>query len=121
MPRRSEDGRAIKRYAKEPFSLKWARMTAKDIFGLAIRIIGLFFLYQGLGAIPTAVANFCPVFPYFNFRTLLPSAVMVGWPLLVAWYLVRGAPWLMRLAYSGEQKQKLRSSTEPQQPSLLRS
>ena len=27
---------------------------------------------------------------------------MVGWPLLVAWWLVRGAPLLMRLAYRDE-------------------
>ena len=51
---------------------------------------------------PNAVANFCPVFPHFNFRTLLPSAVYIAWPLLIAWWLIRGAPWLMRLAFPCE-------------------
>ena len=97
-------------------------MTSKDVFNVAVRIVGLFFLYQALAAVPSAVANFCPVFPYFNFRTLLPSAVMVGWPLAVAFYLIRGAPWLMRFAYRTEEKQRAaRAAAEPQQPSLLRS
>ena len=97
-------------------------MTSKDVFNVAVRIVGLLFLYQGLAAVPSAVANFCPVFPHFNFRTLLPSAVMVGWPLAVAFYLIRGAPWLMRFAFSTEERQKgTRAAGEPQQPSLLRS
>jgi len=74
-------------------------MKPKDIFNLALRLIGLAFLYQGLVAVPSAIMNFCPVFPHFQFRTLLPSAVLIGWPLAVAWWLIRGAPWLMRLAY----------------------
>lgn len=77
-------------------------MKSKDIFNVAIRIIGLAFLYQGLVMVPTAVGLFCPVFPHFNFRTLLPSTFMVGWPLVVAWWMVRGAPLLMRLAYPSE-------------------
>ena len=74
-------------------------MTAKDIFSLVIRIIGLLFLYQGLSYVPSAFANFCPVFPHFNFRTLLPSFFLIAWPLAVAYYLISGAPWLMRLSY----------------------
>lgn len=79
-------------------------MKPKDIFNLALRIIGLLFLYQGLAAVPGAVMSFCPAFPHFQFRTLLPSAILVGWPLAVAWWLVRGAPWLMRIAYPEEKK-----------------
>jgi hypothetical protein len=74
-------------------------MKPRDIFDLAVRLIGLLFLYKGVEAVPMAVANFCPVFPHFNFRTLLPSLFFVGWPLAVAWWMVRGAPLLMRLAY----------------------
>lgn len=74
-------------------------MTAKDVFSVAIRIVGLLFLYQGLSAIPAALMNFCPIFPHFNFRSLVPSLFLIGWPLAVAWYLVKGAPWLMKLAY----------------------
>jgi hypothetical protein len=77
-------------------------MKTKDIFALTVRIIGLFFLYQGLAAVPTAVSSVCPVFPHFYFRNLLPSIVLVGWPLLAAYWLVRGAPPVMRWAYPDE-------------------
>lgn len=77
-------------------------MKPKDIFNLCLRLIGLLFLYQGLSSVPTAVVNFCPVFPHFQFRTLFPSLVLVGWPLAVAFWLVRGAPGLMRFAYPAE-------------------
>ncbi len=85
-------------------------MKPKDIFNLTLRLIGLLFLYQGLTSVPAAFANFCPVFPHFNFRTLLPSAFLVGWPLLVAWWLVRGAPFLMRLAYPEDREQSRSTS-----------
>jgi hypothetical protein len=81
-------------------------MKPKDIFNLALRLIGLLFLYQGLAAVPNAVASFCPAFPHFQFRTLLPSAILVGWPLAVAWWLVRGAPWLMRIAYPEQKREQ---------------
>lgn len=74
-------------------------MKSKELFGLAVRVIGLVFLYQGLAAVPTAVASICPVFPHFYFRNVLPSLWLVGWPLAVAYWMVRGAPWLMRLAF----------------------
>jgi hypothetical protein len=77
-------------------------MKPHDIFNLAVRLIGLIFLYQALSSVPAAFASFCPVFPHFNFRTLIPSCFLVGWPLAVGLYLVRGAPRLMRLAYPGQ-------------------
>ena len=77
-------------------------MKAKDIFGLAIRFIGLVFLYQSRAAVPSAILSVCPVFPHFFWRNLIPSLILVGWPLLVAYWLLRGAPPLMRLAYGDE-------------------
>ena len=79
-------------------------MKSKEIFNVAVRIIGLAFLYQGLAQVPSAWNAFFLVFPplglrYVNFRSLVPSLVYIGWPLAVAWWMVRGAPWLMRLAY----------------------
>jgi len=79
-------------------------MKSKDIFNVAVRIIGLAFLYQGLVQVPAAFGAFCPVMPppsfrYLNFRSLLQSFIFIGWPLFIAWWMVRGAPWLMRLAY----------------------
>ena len=79
-----------------------ARMKAKDIFGVAVRFIGLLFLYQSLSAVPVAISNVCPVFPHFYWKNVLPGLILVGWPLLIAYWLVRGAPLLMRLAYGKE-------------------
>jgi hypothetical protein len=87
-------------------------MKPKDIFALVVRLIGLIFLYQGLQAVPAAVANVCLLFPHFIFRNLLPSLWLVGWPLLVAYWLVRGAPRLLRLAY-GDDSQSAQTSPEP--------
>ncbi len=66
-------------------------MKPKDIFSLAIRILGLVFLYHGLSILPMMLSG--------GFRNLLMAIIMIGWPLLVAYWLLRGAPLLMRLAY----------------------
>ena len=77
-------------------------MKPHDIFNLAMRLIGLIFLYQGLSSVPAAVHNFCPIFPRFNFGSLLPSLLLVGWPMAVGLWLIKGAPWLMRWAYPNQ-------------------
>ena len=71
-------------------------MKPKDMFSLAVRILGLAFLYQGLLALPTALR-----FSLFvaNFGNLIAGVLSVGWPLAVAYWLLRGAPLLMRIAY----------------------
>lgn len=88
-------------------------MKSKEIFTLAVRIIGLLFLWQGLTSVPAAINSLFPNFPHIYWKNLFPSLVIVGWPLLVAWWLVRGAPWLMRLAYPGE---PANSQPAPQTP-----
>ena len=74
-------------------------MKTKEIFKLVIQVMGLVFLYQGLAAVPMAIAAFCPAFPHFVFRNLVPPLFTVGWPFLAAYWMVRGAPPLMRIAY----------------------
>jgi hypothetical protein len=87
-------------------------MKAKDIFGLAVRIIGLAFLYQGLSAVPNAITSLCPGLTHFYWRNLFPSLLIVGWPLFIGYWLVRGAPWLMALAYGP--RPGARENSEPQ-------
>jgi len=79
-------------------------MKAKDIFGLVVRLVGLMFLYQALSAVPVGVAAFCPRFPHFVWSNLIPALILVGWPLLAAYWLLRGAPPLMRWAYPDERQ-----------------
>ena len=80
-------------------------MKAKDIFGLVIRIFGIVFLYQGLNYVPSAINSICPAFPHFLWRNIFPSVLMVGWPLAIGYWLIRGAPWLMRLAYGNSDRE----------------
>lgn len=77
-------------------------MRAKDIFGLIVRLTGMWFLYQSLSGVPTVISSIFPVFPHFYARNIVPSLLYVGWPLLLAYWFLRGAPPLMRLAYPEE-------------------
>jgi hypothetical protein len=74
-------------------------MKPQDILKLAVQLLGLVFLYNGLQTLPTAVIQFCAVVPNMNLGSMLPSLVMSGWPLAVAYWLLRGAPLIMRTAY----------------------
>jgi len=77
-------------------------MKPKEIFNLIVRLLGLIFLYQGLAGVPMALATFCPRFPHFIWINFFPALIMVGWPLLAAYWLIRGAPPLSRWAYPEE-------------------
>ncbi len=70
-------------------------MKSKDIFSLAVRILGLVFLYHGLSALPTVI----PLLLASNFTNWIAGVLMVAWPLAVAYWLLRGAPLLVRIAY----------------------
>jgi len=83
-------------------------MKPKDILQLAVRLLGLVFLYHGLRALPLAVGQIIGSFPRdlslgipsgFSFRGFLVGVIMAGWPLLVSYWLLRGAPLIMRIAY----------------------
>jgi hypothetical protein len=70
-------------------------MKPKDLFNLAIRVLGLVFLYHGLSALPALI-------PLILSAVVLPFAVaalMAAWQFLLAYWLLRGAPLLMRIAY----------------------
>jgi hypothetical protein len=77
-------------------------MKPREIFRLTLRLVGLIFLYQSVSAVPMAVGAFCPRFPHFIWSNLFPALIMVGWPLLAAYWLIRGAPPLERWAYPKE-------------------
>ncbi len=69
-------------------------MNSKDIFSLAVRILGLAFLYRGLSALPIVLPTL-----FGGFGNAIMCALTVGWPLLLAWWLLRGARLIMRIAY----------------------
>ena len=77
-------------------------LAVQIIFNLVVRIIGLIFLYQGLSAVPIAAANFWTLTPHFMLQNFFRTLFLVGWPLAIAYWMVRGAPWLMRLAFQNK-------------------
>ena len=70
-------------------------MKSKDLFNLAIRILGLVFLYQGLSSLPTVVLAALSN----GSGNLIMFVLMVIWQMLLAYWLLRGAPFIMNIAY----------------------
>jgi hypothetical protein len=70
-------------------------MTPKSVFSLAVRVLGLVFLFRGLSALPELLS----IFSTGSVRSSLGIIIMIAWPLLVALWLIRGAPLLIRIAY----------------------
>jgi hypothetical protein len=74
-------------------------MKPREIFKLIVRLVGLMFLYKGLSDVPLAISALCPRFPHIAWGNFIPALIMIGWPVLVAYWLIIGAPPLTRWAY----------------------
>jgi hypothetical protein len=70
-------------------------MTPKSIFSLAVRLLGLAFLFRGLEALPALLT----IFPAGSFGNFLNNVVAIAWPFVVAYWLIQGAPLVVRIAY----------------------
>jgi hypothetical protein len=70
-------------------------MTPKSVFSLAVRVLGLVFLFRGLSALPEILS----IFSTGSFRNALGTIIMIAWPFVLAFWLIRGAPLLVRIAY----------------------
>jgi hypothetical protein len=71
-------------------------MKPKDIFSLAIRLVGLFFI--------CLAAVSAPVIWNSSGNGFFRAILVVGFFLAVAWWLLGGAPLLMQRAYPDETK-----------------
>ncbi len=94
----------------------------KDIFGLAVRLLGLVFLYFGLSAVP-------PMLDLGAIETAAKSDIITAvlpivFNLVVAWWLI-GSGWLTRRAYpeasrispqSGTQGERMAPAAQPALP-----
>jgi hypothetical protein len=58
-------------------------MKPRDLFKLAVRILGLIFLYHGLMSVPVLFQGI-----YSSFRNAIGMIIAVGWPLVVAFALL---------------------------------
>jgi hypothetical protein len=79
-------------------------MKPKDIFGLIVRLVGLIFLYNAAEKVPLALSATFSGFKGVSGNGFLNALFMVGWPLAVAVWMLRGAPPISRLAYPDESK-----------------
>jgi hypothetical protein len=70
-------------------------MTPKSVFVLAVRVLGLVFLFRALVALPEILS----IFSTGSFRSSLGIIVMIAWPLVLAYWFIRGAPLLIGIAY----------------------
>lgn len=77
-------------------------MSTKDLFQLATRLLGLALLYLGIRQLAWIFRA-----PESDYLSIL---VTTAFDLGVAWWLVRGANWLMILAYPAEQPAPPRST-----------
>lgn len=103
-------------------------MNPKEILRLAVRLLGLVFLYHGLVILPAALDQAIGAFPHqvglhsrttMDFGAVFGAFLLIGWPLGVAYWLLRGAPLVMCIAYPESHDQIGRrsegeSAVEPQ-------
>ena len=88
------------------------RELFKDIFTLAVRLLGLFFLYLGLKDVPTILDM--PTIQRGDVVEILNSALPVAFNLIIAWWLIGGGL-LIRRAYPKIAEQSF-SPAEPTTP-----
>jgi len=69
-------------------------MKPREIFKLAVRILGLVFLYHGLIFFPTLFAGV-----FGSLRNAIPMLIMFIWPLIVAVGLLGFAPKITEFFY----------------------
>lgn len=85
-----------------------SRDLFKDIFSLAVRLLGLVFLYLGLSAVP-------PLLDFGAVETAAKSDIIsvilpIAFNLAVAWWLL-GGTWLIRRAYPDAPNVSIHSPT----------
>jgi hypothetical protein len=79
-------------------------MKPKDIFGLIVRLLGLIFLYKSAENVPLAISYIFPLYRSFSGPGILSAFFLVGWPLAVAYWFLRGAPPISTIAYPDDPK-----------------
>jgi hypothetical protein len=93
-----------------------SRDLFKDIFSLAVRLLGLVFLYLGLGAVP-------PLLDFGAIETAARSDIFsallpIVFDLTVAWWLL-GGTWLIRRAYPNAPDGTMQSSRPSEETTLV--
>jgi hypothetical protein len=69
-------------------------MNTKDLFNLAVRILGLVFLYHAFTGLPLSLGM-----ALTGVQAAIGTVLQFVWHLVLAIWLIRGAPFLMKLAF----------------------
>ena len=69
-------------------------MTPRNLFKLAVRLLGLVFLYQGLSSFPILFQSI-----FGGASNAIGFIFIVGWPLIVAFALLGFAPKITEFFY----------------------
>lgn len=69
-------------------------MNTKDWFGLAVRVLGLVFFYHAVVGLPLSIGM-----AFSGLQAGLGPVLQFIWHLALALWLIRGAPFLMKLAF----------------------
>jgi hypothetical protein len=83
-------------------------MSPKDIFNLAIRILGLAFLYNALASTPVVILQIANLIRGTAGTNELISVLVIAWQLAVAWWLFGGPQLLLERAYPENAKDESR-------------
>jgi hypothetical protein len=104
---------------RSPATLKLAvartmksKELCRDIFGLAVRLLGLYFLYLVLRAVSPWLD--LEVIENASRNDIINAILPMAFHLAIAWWLLRG-DWLLRRAYPDGPKVPVRSSPPPEQ------
>lgn len=84
-----------------------SRELCRDIFGLAVRLLGLYFLYLVLRAVSPWLD--LEVIETASRHDIINAILPMAFHLAIAWWLLRG-DWLLRRAYPDGPKIPVRSS-----------
>src|SRR5512137_1692323 len=74
-------------------------MKSREVLKLGVRLLGLVFLYHGLMLLPANIVQFCAYVLSATLSSMFTILLQAGWTLLLAFWLLRGAPLIMRIAY----------------------
>jgi len=69
-------------------------MKPRDLFKLAVRILGLIFLYHGLSSVPVLFQGI-----FGSTSNAIGFIFMIGWPLIVGFSLLKFAPMFTEFFY----------------------
>ena len=80
-----------------------AREIAREIFGLVIRLLGIYFFYLAAIGLPS-IWRWLLMHGPISWGIVFDNFLVVAWQGALAWWLVKGAPPVMNWAYPDKER-----------------